>query len=180
METRNDRWHHSPPHLFLPENTYFITARTLDKVHIFNGDEDLRFLESVLFQAANAFRWDIEAWAVFSNHYHFVAVSPENAKSLPRFIGRIHSQTARAMNKRDRTTGRQVWFNYWDTCLTFEDSYFARLNYVNNNAVHHGLVKSAEMYPFCSAPWFAHCADPAYARRVASYKYDNLDLEDDF
>src|SRR6185295_13265442 len=40
----------------------------------------------------------------------------------------------------DNATGRQVWYNFWDTKLTFENSYLARLNYVHQNPVKHGLV----------------------------------------
>jgi hypothetical protein len=35
-----------------------------------------------------------------------------------------------------------------------EKSWLARLNYVHQNAVKHGLVPIAHQYPWCSAPWF--------------------------
>ena len=69
---------------------------------------------------------------------------------------------------------------YWDTCITNEASYFARLNYVHNNPVKHGLVQSAEQYPFCSANWFQTRAEPAFRRKVESFRYDRVNVVDDF
>lgn len=126
------------------------------------------------------YNWLAQAWAVFSNHYHFVAKSPVEATSLKSMIQRLHSQTSREVNKLDEAPGRQVWFQYWDTCLTFEKSYYARLNYVHNNPVKHGLVEIAENYPFCSAAWFKSQIEPGFRRKVESFRYDRLKIVDDF
>jgi putative transposase len=124
-------------------------------------------------------RWELQAWAVMSNHYHFVGVS-EQPVSLPVLIRQLHSDTARELNRQDATPGRRVWFEYWDTHLTFEKSYYARLNYVHSNPVHHGLVRVATEYRWCSAAWFEQNADVAFQRMVSSFKYDRLKIPDDF
>ena len=54
-------------------------------------------------------------------------------------LGGLHEDTAEEINRCDGTANRTVWFNFWDTKLTFETSYLARLNYVHQNAVKHGL-----------------------------------------
>ena len=173
-------WHHCPAHLFVSNTAYIVTAGTLHKQHYFRGAERLRLLQEELFAAAAAYGWELQAWAIFSNHYHFIAHTPTDAATLKRMLQRLHSATAQAINRMDGTPGRQVWFQFWDTCLTYEASYYARLNYVHNNAVHHGLVPTAEQYEFCSAAWFASNADPAFYRRVRSYRYDKIEIEDDF
>ena len=66
------------------------------------------------------------------------------------------------------------------TIFPFEKSYFARLKYVNNNAVHHGLVPVANQYPFCSAGWFEQKADPMFQKKVDSFRCDKLNVIDDF
>ena len=76
--------------------------------------------------------------------------------------------------------GRQVWFNFRDTELTFEESYFARLNYVHHNAVKHGLVSVANQYRWCSAAWFERTATSAQVKTVYSFNYDRVSVEDDF
>ena len=180
------RWHHRPAHLFLPNVSYIITASTLHKHLLFRNDARLAYLQDCIFTFADQHGWCLEAWSVFGNHYHLIAVSPDldnpdKAKnSLKRFIQQLHSETARGLNRMDATPGRQVWFQYRDTCLTFEKSYLARLNYVHNNPVKHGLVLSADQYPYCSARWFKANADPSFCAKVASFGWQRVMIDDDF
>jgi len=180
MDNGNRPWHHSPLHIFIPNTMYIVTGSTLYKKHLFRGNKRLAILQDTLFEVVGEYNWLLQTWAVFSNHYHFIAKSPENAKSLKPMIQRFHSQSARQLNDLDNTSSRNVWFQYWDTCLTYEKSYYARLNYVNNNPVKHGLVKNAEQYPFCSATWFKAQADPGFRKKVESSKYDRVKIMDDF
>jgi putative transposase len=174
------RSYHSPLHVFVPNTMYMVTASTLHKQHIFLGNERLLILHDALMEVTEHYEWLLQAWAVFSNHYHFVAKSPDNADTLKTMIQRIHSQTARIINRFDGTVGRQVWFQYWDTCLTYEKSYYARLNYVHNNPIKHGLAEVAEQYPFCSAEWFIKHAEPEFLKKVESSQYDQVKVVDDF
>ena len=151
MTVVSSPWHHRPAHVFIPNAAYLVTAGTLHKQPYFRGAERLRLLQEELFAAATAYGWELQAWAIFANHYHFIAYAPADATSLRQMLQRLHSSTARAVNRLDNIPGRQVWFQFWDTCLSYAASYYARLNYVHNNAVHHGLVPMAEQYEFCSA-----------------------------
>ena len=128
------RWHHRPEHIFVPGVMYMITASTLHKAHYFRQDERLPILQDALFQVLDIYHWRLQAWAVFSNHYHVIARSPEagdaperpeetqaNApndyrestpedseqrpSSLKPMIQRLHSQTARAVNRLDGVQG---------------------------------------------------------------------------
>ena len=180
MSTESRPWHHRPCHVFEPDTMYIITAGTMYKQYFFRGDERLVLLEETLFDVFHAHEWRLEAWAIFSNHYHVIAGSPEGAKSLGLMLKGLHSLTARAVNRMDAAPGRKVCFQYWDTCLTYEDSYYARLNYVYHNAVHHGMAALPEHYRFCSANWFNQNADPGYRRKVMSYRFDNVNVVDDF
>jgi putative transposase len=170
---------HAPMHVFVPNAVYMITAGTLHKAHLYNTKRKLRSLQDVLFRIADKRGWELRAWALFSNHYHLIAKSPDDG-SLRRFIQHFHSESAKALNRLDQTSGRRVWYQYWDNCLTFESSYYARLNYVINNPVHHQLVNAAELYPFCSAGWMAQNESRAFNRKVESYKYDQIDIDDPF
>jgi putative transposase len=134
-------------------------------------------------KAAQEFGWQLEAWAVFSNHYHFVAHSPaaeDDAASLPRRLGFLHERTAKWLNRLDVAPGRQVWFNFRETRLTYEKSYLARLNYVHQNAVKHRLVPVANQYPWCSAAWFERTARPAQVKTVYGFKTDQLKIYDEY
>lgn len=173
-------WHHRPAHLFLPNQLYMVTGGTHHKEHFFRDPERLRLLQETLFACAQRSGWELQSWAIFSNHYHFIAQAPEQAETLKPMLQRLHSLTAREVNRLDQAAGRQVWFQYWDTCLTYEKSYLARLRYVNHNPVHHGLVAVAAQYPFCSAAWFAEQAEPALRRKVESFACDRITVVDDF
>jgi putative transposase len=121
----------------------------------------------------------LQAWAVFPNHYHFVAQVPQ-AQNLKRFARHLHSTTAIAMNREDNLPGRKVWFQYWESHITFQRSYLVRLNYVHQNPVRHGIVRLASAYPWCSAAWFERKANPAFFKTVISFPSDKLDIPDDF
>ena len=157
-----------------------VTCGTLPKQHHFHDMERLRFLCETLLHLAGEYEWNLQAWAVFTNHYHFVALSPPNPGNLPSFMRKLHSDTALAANTWDGTKGRQVWFQYWDTHLTFQKSYFARLSYVHRNAVHHKLVAEPSLYPWCSAGWFQRRAPTSFYKTIMTYGIERLRVPDDF
>ena len=173
------RWHHRPVHVFVPNQLYMVTASTLHKQLLF-GDDRLSILQECLFSVVEKFGWELQAWALFSNHYHFIAKAPDDAQTLKTLVRQLHSLTARELNRMDGCPGRRVWFQYWDTCLTYEKSYYARLNYVMNNPVHHRLVYVASEYKFCSASWFEAAADRSFVNKVKSFQYDQVKVQDEF
>jgi len=157
-----------------------VTAGTYRKEHFLSSPERLTLVRDALFACANEFGWRLQAWAVMSNHYHFVAVSPVDAGSLRRLVGKLHMTTAKALNEMDGTPGRKIWHQYWDSRITYQPSYLARVKYVHHNPVHHGVALNADNYEWCSAAWFARTAEPAFVRTVASFKTDRLNVLDDF
>ena len=176
-------WPHAPVHRLSEAGTYFITAGTYGKLHHFRGPERLGMLQRSLLQVAHEFGWQLEAWAVFSNHYHFVGHSPHDepgAGNLRAMLSALHSRTAGCVNRLDGALGRQVWHNFWDTRLTFQNSYLARLNYVHQNPVKHGLSLAANQYPWCSARWFERNASPATVKSIYRFRGEGVRVPDDF
>ena len=173
-------WPHAPLHRLSDEGTYLVTGATYQNEHLFRGAERLDLLEATLLSLANQAGWQLEAWAVFSNHYHFVGHARPDCECLADWLAQLHRQTATDVNRLDGLAGRQVWWNYWDTKLTFEKSYLARLNYVHQNAVKHGLVRVANHYRWCSAAWFERTATPAQVRTIYGFKTDRVNVPDDF
>ena len=160
-----------------------ITASTYLKERLFSDEARLRMLHDALLTFAHEHGWQLEAWAVFSNHYHFIACPPGNEEAkaqLNTMIARLHKHTASALNALDGQRARKVWHNFHDSHLTFPRSYLGRLNYVHNNPVKHRLVKDARDYPWCSAAWFERTASAAWIKTVSSFKTDKLKVEDDF
>lgn len=180
MESLYKTYLHNPPHLFVPNAMYIVTGSLLYKKRLlFDDERKVLVLRTILERTAH-WRWELQAWAVLENHYHFVGQAPENALTLEPLIRQIHSKTAVELNKLDMTPGRKVWHNYWDTCITHESSYLARVHYVHMNPVKHGLVQNAEDYPFCSYRWFLEKADVEFRDTVMNQPIDRVEVEDDF
>ncbi|MCC7373370.1 MAG: transposase [Verrucomicrobiales bacterium] len=176
-------WPHAPTHSLATNGTFFVTASTYLKAQHFRGADRLKVLHRGLLTLAQDYGWQFEAWAVFSNHYHFVAHSPLNqptAESLGQMLKTLHVKTSGWVNRLDRTPNRKVWHNFWETRLTFPKSYFASLNYTHQNAVKHGLVPVANLYPWCSAAWFERTASPAQVKTIYRFNTDKLHLPDEF
>jgi putative transposase len=156
-----------------------VTAGTYQKVALFHSAERLNYLATALGDLAAQYGWRLHAWAIFANHYHFVGDSQEPA-TLKRLVQYFHSVSAKFVNRLDGTVGRTVWFQYWDTQLTYPKAIAARLNYVHSSAVKHGLVAHAEDYPWCSAGWFQQNAPRSLYRTIVSFPCDRLSIPDSY
>jgi len=172
-------WPHAPIHRFNESGIYFVTAATYLKQHFFRTQNALDALQTSLFTKAKQHDCWLQAWALFSNHYHLV-VRCEEGTSVPRMLRAFHIESAIDINRIDAAKGRQVWFQFRETLLTIEASWLARLRYTHENAVHHGLVAVAGQYPWCSASWFERTARPAFVETVQRMKIDRVSVYDDF
>lgn len=159
---------------------YMVTGAILHNQPFLGENRRKEFLLQTLFERTKLLNWNLQAWAVLNNHYHFVAQAPENAITLEKLIRQIHSITAIEINRWDNTPGRQVWCNYRDSCLTYERSYLARLHYVHINPVKHRLIDNAINYPFCSYRWFVEQGDAVLRQQVFAQPIDRLRILDDF
>ena len=173
-------WHHAPVHRLSEAGAYMVTAGTYGKEHYFRDPERLTLVHDYLLSLAEQYGMQLQAWAVLSNHYHFVAMAPDDPRSLRTLIRHLHSCSAIEVNRMDGVEGRKVWHNYWDTHLTYETSFLARLNYVHENPVKHGLGHVADQYPWCSAAWFARTADPTLYKTVTGFRTDRVNVDDNF
>ena len=172
-------WPHAPPHRFADAGTYFVTGATLHKQHFYRTAAARDQLQEQLFSLTERHGCALQAWALFSNHYHLV-VQNQHAESIRTMVARFHSEAARGINEQDGVRGRKVWFQFWDTQLTYENSWLARLRYTHENAVHHGVVADARQYRWCSASWFERTAKPSLVETVARFKIDRVNVYDEF
>jgi putative transposase len=171
---------HNPPHYFVPNANYMVTGSVLYKKHLLTDNSHKSIVMEILLERAKHWGWELEAWAILENHYHFVGHAPQNVLTLKDLIRGLHSKSAIELNKLDKTPGRQVWHNYWDTCITHETSYYARLHYVHFNPVKHALIARAEDYAFCSYRWFLEKADMTFQNAVINQPNDRVEVYDDF
>ena len=175
-------WPHAPPHELSAAGTFMVTAGTYLKAHYFRTHSRLDVLHRGLLTVAKDFSWNLEAWAVFSNHYHFVGSyrGSNSAGNLSQMLGVLHTRTADWVNRLDDAIGRKVWHNFWETRLSHHNSYLARLNYVHQNAVRHGLAVVANQYSWCSARWFERVSSPAMVRSIYRFGIDRMRIADQY
>jgi putative transposase len=128
-------WPHAPPHRLGVAGVYFVTARAAGQRHLLADDTMKDWFEETLFSIAAENSWKLEAWAILSNHYHFIAHIPngaDGAESLRSAVRKLHSLATKELNRREGTPGRtRLWQNFRETHLTHQASYLARLHYVH-------------------------------------------------
>jgi putative transposase len=174
-------WAHAPPHRYEIGGTYIVTASTYKKAHHLSTPEHLDFFQKLLRERAEQFNIELLAWSIFSNHYHFVAHHQgDQLYDLRDMLRRVHGQSALRFNEMDKTPGRKMWHQFWDTLLTDEKSRMSRMAYVMHNPVHHGLVPVASSYPWCSESWFLGTKTQAEYTTIKSFPIDLVSVEDDY
>ncbi|MDD4890116.1 MAG: hypothetical protein PHU85_09315 [Phycisphaerae bacterium] len=176
-------WLHAPLHLLSHRGAYFVTIGAYRKLHHFRTADRLAVVQRGLLKVTRKWGWTLDAWAIFSNHYHFVGHSPPgdtDAESLPKVFRELHEKLACWINRLDGAPGRQVWHNYCEKLLTYQRSYVARLKYTHHNAVKHGLVATPIAHPWCSAGWFERTATAAQLRMMRMLKVDRVSEYDEF
>ena len=173
------RYSHNPPHLFVDGTYYFITAGSYEKRILFYDDDRKQILLKAIQVWLEKYKWTLEAWIIFGNHYHIMTCS-KRGEDLPQIIQRIHGRSATLLNKLDYQLGRQVWWNYWDTCIRGEKDYFTRLNYLFWNAVKHAMVPEPEAYRWSSFHQYVETFDTANLNKYHAEIELIKDIFDDF
>ena len=164
-----ESWPHAPARLAIHPGAYIITASTLHGEPVFRDGPLLDALEEIVLNAYAEAGWELQAWAFFPNHYHLVMLHDEPDPSLARTAAKAHGLSAIRANSLNAAPGRKVWHRYWETRLTYERSYLARLAYVHANPRRHGLVDDPRRYRWCSASWFEERGDAPFVRTVGGF-----------
>lgn len=170
----NDRPWHSPPHVESQNGRYLLSAACYEHCHIVGSHpkrmaDFSRRLLGTLETGCEA----VYAWCVLPNHYHALVL----ARKLPDLlnsIGRLHGRTSFEWNGEDNKRGRKVWFNCAETGMKSERHFWATLNYVHHNPVHHRYVRQWQDWPFSSGEGFlAQCGRERAAELWKEYPIEN-------
>ena len=74
-------WPHGPIHRLSWPGTYIVTAAIYQKLNLFNTSLLLTRMTNLFLNLAETHAVTLEAGAIFSNHYHFVAEFPATPHS---------------------------------------------------------------------------------------------------
>jgi putative transposase len=130
---------HSPPHLdLIGTHQYLISAARYEHALIIGKDHQrMSECEESLLAVCRETCLAIHAWCVLPNHYHTL-VTTGRIKDLRKLLGRF----------------RKVWFNCFERPMKSSRHFWATLNYIHHNPVHHGYVDAWQDWPWSSASEF--------------------------
>ena len=171
---------HNPPHLFIPNAKYFITVSTYNKKPFLKSSVAKEKLYDSLQIEFYKHKRIIEDWVILDNHYHLMVNAPSSPCTLPEIFKEAHRFTALWIKKNLNIDSIKIFHNYWDTCITYEKSYFGRLNYLWYNPVKHGYVDSPEKGKFGSY-YYRFIEDEIKMKNLLiKYPFDKIKIYDDF
>ncbi|GAA5482780.1 hypothetical protein [Haloferula sargassicola] len=140
---------HRPPHFRSEEiRHYHIAAACYNhQPHIGRDPQRLDdFTDSLLTLLPE----EPAAWCILPNHYHLL-IRTDDLKFLLKELSRHHGRTSFRWNADDQTRGRKVWHGISDRRLRSSGHFWATLNYIHHNPVHHGYVEKWTDWPWSSA-----------------------------
>jgi putative transposase len=146
---------HSPPHLDLKgDYHYLISAACYEHATVIGkSPERMTECEAEVLQVCRELGSETYAWCILPNHYHVLART-ERIKELRLELGQFHGRSSFNWNGEDEKRGRKVWHNCFERPMKSERHFWATLNYVHHNPVHHGYVEHWQDWPWSSAAEF--------------------------
>ncbi|MCK5412791.1 MAG: transposase [Candidatus Pacebacteria bacterium] len=143
---------HSPLHIYQDNTFYFISARTVKSVKIFNTEDKKKVIIKTLNNVLERYKYLLYAFVILDNHYHII-IKTNKGNDLKYLIKDFHALSSKELNKMSNKKGRKVWYQYWDYCLRDEKDFLLHLNYIHHNLVKHKYVNKQEEVlncKFCS------------------------------
>jgi putative transposase len=158
---------HSPPHWAMGFSAqYLVTAACFEHAPIIGKNpERLSECEEQMLAACQDHTSKVYAWCVLPNHYHVLVGCPR-IKTLCRELGRFHGRSSFNWNREDGQRGRKVWFRCFDREIRSERHFWATLNYIHHNPVHHNHVEKWQDWIWSSAAKFLEGVGREHAARI--------------
>jgi putative transposase len=151
---RNQPWH-SPPHWRMGmSHQYLMTAACYEHAPIIGRSLDrMTACETDVLSVCRERGSEVDTWCFLPNHYHLL-IGSERLKELCWALGRFHGRSSFTWNREDGQRGRKVWYRCFDREIRSERHYWASVNYIHHNPVHHGYTEKWQDWPWSSATEF--------------------------
>lgn len=158
---------HSPPHRAGHEESWFHIAAACyeHRPHIGRSIPRMDAFAEALLWTLEGYAQQVSAWCLLPNHYHVLAKAG-NALALLHALGRLHGRSSHAWNGEEHLRGRQVFYRSFERAMRSERHFWATLNYVHHNPVHHGYVQRWTDWPWSSARDYLERIGREEAKRV--------------
>jgi len=132
---------------------YYITTCVRNRTSVLAQDEAAQILVEEWRAARCRHGWAVGRYVIMPDHVHFFCRSEIGAQTLSDFVGNWKSWTRRAINAlsqpRSTPAATTLWQReFFDHVLRSNESYAEKWNYVWENPVRAGLVKSADDWSY--------------------------------
>ena len=107
----------------------------------------------------------VRAWCVLPNHYHLLVATTDVALVL-KALGQLHGRSSYRWNGEEKWRGRQVFHGAAEREMRSCRHFFATLNYVHHNPVHHGYVERWSDWRWSSASEYVERTGEAEVKRI--------------
>ena len=144
---------HAPPHWKYEGLVRFIVTASCYEHQPIIGESLERMVEfeTELLTTCNDFGVTVYAWCVLLNHYHILIQTDKIAEFQKDGLGKLHGRTAFRWNGEDAQRGRKIWYKSFERPMKSDRHFWASLNYIHHNPVHHGYVDKWQDWNFSSA-----------------------------
>jgi REP-associated tyrosine transposase len=146
---------HSPPHGNMGyTGRHLISAVCyLHRRYIGVSPERMSECENEILSICEEAGYEVYAWCVLPNHYHLL-LRCDAIKHFCREVGKFHGSSSKRWNQEDGQFGRKVWYRCLDREMRSTRHFYASLNYIHHNPVHHSYVDKWADWPWSSAALF--------------------------
>ncbi|MEN6626310.1 MAG: hypothetical protein ABFD69_08805 [Candidatus Sumerlaeia bacterium] len=157
---------HSPPHENRGFRDYHNSAACYEHRHYIGHSPDrMASFEADLLAVFEKQSDFVHAWCVLPNHYHALIRSADVEATLSQ-LGELHGRSSFNWNGEENTRGRKVWYNAVDRAIRSERHFWATLNYVHHQPVHHGYTAKWQEWPYSSAADYLRRVGETRAREI--------------
>ena len=141
---------------------YFFTVVTERRQRILTNDDVREALRAAIIKVRSTYPFEINAWVLLPDHLHCIWTLPEGdadfstrwrliKREVTVAIGaqyfRVDFQTVRRSQKQQGT----IWqHRFWEHLIRDDGDFAAHMDYLHFNPVKHGLVKTANEWPWSS------------------------------
>jgi REP element-mobilizing transposase RayT len=131
---------------------YFVTVCTFRRRPILARAAIAEILVDELRHARERHGWAIGSYVIVPDLVHFFCAPERDAKTVSDFMREWKSWTSRrirALRPRPATAATTLWQReYFDHVLRSDESYAEKWDYVRENPVRAGLVRSSNDWPY--------------------------------
>jgi REP-associated tyrosine transposase len=127
---------------------FFITTCVFRRRSILASKEVAIILSDEWQNAHSRHGWTIGRFVIMPDHVNFFCRAELGAKTLPIFMQRWKEWTSKRIARQLKLTGNIWQEEFFDDVLRSSESYSRKWDYVKQNPVRAGLVKSSDQWPW--------------------------------